>query len=101
MDSILLVSLFYANQKPVYEPEPEKQPMDFPYWTMVMSTASATGVSICFLVLFETSFMSFDSHRCSQLSLLLSILILTNALSLYYDESFTSFDPNWIHSVGG
>ncbi|KAK8709232.1 hypothetical protein V6N13_060257 [Hibiscus sabdariffa] len=49
----------------------------------------------------KRSFMSFDSHRCSWLSLLPSILILANALSLYCDGSFTSFGPNWIHSVGG
>ncbi|EOY30045.1 hypothetical protein QUC31_020460 [Theobroma cacao] len=37
----------------------------------------------------------------SWLPLLLLILILAIALSLYCDRSFTRFDPNWIHRVGG
>ncbi|KAL4334510.1 hypothetical protein GQ457_07G045390 [Hibiscus cannabinus] len=37
----------------------------------------------------------------SWLPLLLFMLILAIALSLYCDGSFTSFDPNWIHRVGG
>ncbi|XP_022732066.1 uncharacterized protein LOC111286399 [Durio zibethinus] len=37
----------------------------------------------------------------SWLPLLLLILILAIALSLYCDKSFTRFDPNWIHRVGG
>ncbi|XVF48754.1 hypothetical protein PTKIN_Ptkin03bG0214800 [Pterospermum kingtungense] len=35
------------------------------------------------------------------LLLLLLILISVIALSLYCDSSFTRFDPNWIHRVGG
>ncbi|KAK8663371.1 hypothetical protein V6N13_083193 [Hibiscus sabdariffa] len=50
MDSIALVSLFYANQKLFYEPELEEQSMDFRSWTMVMSIAYATGVGLCFLI---------------------------------------------------
>ncbi|OMO86477.1 hypothetical protein COLO4_21142 [Corchorus olitorius] len=37
----------------------------------------------------------------SWLPLLLLILVLAIALSFYCDRSFTSFDPNWIHRVGG
>ncbi|KAK8705837.1 hypothetical protein V6N13_049423 [Hibiscus sabdariffa] len=55
-----LVSPFYANQKSVYEPELEEQSMDFSSWTMVMSTAYATGVDLCFLVLFETELYEFQ-----------------------------------------
>ncbi|CAL1370517.1 unnamed protein product [Linum trigynum] len=29
------------------------------------------------------------------------LLILAIAFSLYLDRSFTKFDPNWIHRVGG
>ncbi|XVE97764.1 hypothetical protein REPUB_Repub03eG0046900 [Reevesia pubescens] len=37
----------------------------------------------------------------SWLPLLLLILIVAIALSLYCDRSFTRFDPNWIHRAGG
>ncbi|KAJ0090748.1 hypothetical protein Patl1_13768 [Pistacia atlantica] len=37
----------------------------------------------------------------SWLPLLLLLLILAIALSLYLDQSFSRFDPYWIHRVGG
>lgn len=37
----------------------------------------------------------------SWVPLLLLVLILATALSLYLDRSFTRFDPYWIHRVGG
>ncbi|KAK9029874.1 hypothetical protein V6N11_031318 [Hibiscus sabdariffa] len=51
-------------------------------------------LAFAFWFYLKRGFMSFDSHRCSQLPLMLTILILANALSLYCDGSFTSFDPN-------
>lgn len=37
----------------------------------------------------------------SLLPLLLLVLILAIAFSLYLDQSYTRFDMNWIHRVGG
>lgn len=37
----------------------------------------------------------------SWVPLLLVVLILATAVSLYLDRSFTRFDPYWIHRVGG
>lgn len=37
----------------------------------------------------------------SWLPLLLLVLILAITLSLYFDQSFSRFDPYWIHRVGG
>lgn len=37
----------------------------------------------------------------SWLPLLLLVLISAIALSLFFDKSFTRFDPNWIHRFGG
>lgn len=37
----------------------------------------------------------------SWLPLLLLVLILAISLSLYLDQSFNGFDPNWIYRVGG
>ncbi|KAJ0030513.1 hypothetical protein Pint_13671 [Pistacia integerrima] len=37
----------------------------------------------------------------SWLPLFLLLLILAIALSLYLDQSFSRFDPYWIHRVGG
>ncbi|XP_065851374.1 uncharacterized protein [Euphorbia lathyris] len=42
-----------------------------------------------------------SSNQTSWLPLLLFFLILAIGLSLYLDQSFTRFDPNWIHRVGG
>ncbi|KAJ8750997.1 hypothetical protein K2173_016178 [Erythroxylum novogranatense] len=40
-------------------------------------------------------------NLASWLPLLLVMLILAISLSLYLDQSFTKFDPYWIHRAGG
>ncbi|CAK7352782.1 unnamed protein product [Dovyalis caffra] len=40
-------------------------------------------------------------NLASWVPLLLLVLILATALSLYLDRSFTRFDPYWIHRFGG
>lgn len=37
----------------------------------------------------------------SYLPLLMLLLIIAIAMSCYFDQSFTRFDPYWIHRVGG